>query len=52
MENSLTKEDALKVLAFRKDGRRKLVHSFQGIGPILMGCDISITRVREILKKS
>lgn len=48
----LSPEDALKALAFRKDGRRKIVHSFQSFGPILMGCDITITSIREKFKKA
>jgi hypothetical protein len=47
----LTVEEALDLLAPHLEGRKKRVHTFEGMAFGLMGCDMDLTSVKATLKK-
>ena len=48
----LTAKEALSLLSKHKEGGRLQVHSFEGMGGIIMGCDISLASIKEHFKTS
>ncbi len=48
----LTYDEALDLLAPHKEGRKLRVHSFEGFGGVIMGCDMDLTSVKRHLKAS
>ncbi len=49
----LTPMEALDLLSIHLEGKKKRVHTLEGFGGIaVMGCDIDLTNIKKIIKKS
>ena len=51
-DGRLTSTEALKLLEVHTEGKKKRVHTFDGFGGILMGCDIDLTGIKKKFKNA
>lgn len=50
--HKLTPKEAIALLSPHLEGKKKRVHSFEGTGFGLFGCDIDLTHVKRYLKEA
>ncbi len=49
-QGKLTPAEALKLLSPHTEGKKQRVHSFDGFGGILLGCDIDLSDIKKKFK--